>query len=410
MAPFVGRDRDPARPAARVPGAHRRARLLSAQDGVSPGHLPPGRARAVHRARRLHPGHRQPHLHGRRQQRAGLRRRAPPSTPRSIHCGLHVRARCRSRSASSSSGALRPGVHRQGRDAAHPRYTTPGAQETLDRVMEFGGPGLARAVAWTSARRWPTWPPSAARAAGHLRGRRRDRCDWIAARRPGADVDALRGALRRARRGRASTTAACTRSTSRAIEPMVADARRPGPRHPLRPDQRRARRRARRGARSTSPTAAPAPPARRTTSTCTPPCCGRPSTRGRARGGRACASSSSSAREAVERYARGAGLPRASSSATGVRGDRARAAAPASAAGPGVSETRRAGDGLARSTATSRAAAGPGRLYLASPLTVAASAVEPDASSAWNPRACSRTSALSPRYGSPLPRPARGEA
>jgi 3-isopropylmalate/(R)-2-methylmalate dehydratase large subunit len=38
-------------------------------------HLPPGRARAVPRPRRLRAGHRQPHLHGRRIQRADLRRR-----------------------------------------------------------------------------------------------------------------------------------------------------------------------------------------------------------------------------------------------------------------------------------------------------------------------------------------------
>ena len=41
-------------------------RDYSARDGVSPGHLPHGGPRADHRAGRLHPGHRQPHLHGRR--------------------------------------------------------------------------------------------------------------------------------------------------------------------------------------------------------------------------------------------------------------------------------------------------------------------------------------------------------
>ena len=67
-------------------------------------HLPPGRARAVHRARRLRPGDRQPHVHGRRQRRARVgRRRDRVRGARAL--GAHLHGGARSRSASSSTGA-----------------------------------------------------------------------------------------------------------------------------------------------------------------------------------------------------------------------------------------------------------------------------------------------------------------
>ena len=54
--------------------AHTGVRDYSARGRCLAGYLPPGGSRAVRRPGRLHPGHGLPHLHGRWQQRADLRR------------------------------------------------------------------------------------------------------------------------------------------------------------------------------------------------------------------------------------------------------------------------------------------------------------------------------------------------
>ena len=170
---------------------HTGVRDYSARDGVSPGICHQVARERVRRSRRLHPGHRQPHLHGRRQQRADLGRRRdrvrgadPLRASRS--------SRCPSRSASSSTGELGAGVHGQGRDAAHPRstYAKPrGDAQPRDGVRR---PGARVAVDGRARDALPTWRPSARRASRHLRGRRRDaRLARRAARRT-RTVEALR--------------------------------------------------------------------------------------------------------------------------------------------------------------------------------------------------------------------------
>ena len=130
----------------------------SARDGVSPGICHTRGPRAAHRARRLHPGHGQPHLHGRREQRARLRRgRDGVRGARALR--LHVRRGAR--------------VHPVRADRPPGQRTSTAKdvmlfilaeyakkQMTLDRVMEFGGPGLGRCPP-TSARPSPTWRRSA---------------------------------------------------------------------------------------------------------------------------------------------------------------------------------------------------------------------------------------------------------
>ena len=220
MARFLARDPDPARPAARVPEAHRRARLQRAGRRLSPGICHQVAREADHRARRLHPGDGQPHLHGRRRQRAGLRRRrhgvrgaraerASPSwrCPRSIRFELVGRAAARR--------------DRQGRDAAHPPALRPAAEDARPHHgVRRRGP--ARARRWTSARRWPTWPPSAARARASARPTTRRRAG-SPRRRPGADLDALRARFVAPDAGRGLRRRRAHASTCGAIEPMVAD-------------------------------------------------------------------------------------------------------------------------------------------------------------------------------------------
>jgi hypothetical protein len=82
---------------------HRRARLLGRGRRLA-RHLPRGGARADDRARGLRPGHRQPHLHGGRQQRPHLGRGRRPSTPPRLQRASRS-SRCRSRSASSWSAS-----------------------------------------------------------------------------------------------------------------------------------------------------------------------------------------------------------------------------------------------------------------------------------------------------------------
>ena len=145
----------------------------------------------------------------------------------------------------------------------HPRRPTRSAQETLDRVMEFGGPGPARALAGRARDARQHGDRVLGQGRRRARATRR-RSRWIAARRPGRRRRGAARQGRRARPGRRLRTAACTRIDLVArSSPMVAHARRPGPRasRPI-PTNGALRRRARRGARSTSPTAARAPPAR----------------------------------------------------------------------------------------------------------------------------------------------------
>ena len=110
---------------------------------------------------------------------------------------------------------------------------------TLDRVMEFGGPGLRVALA-RRARHARQHGDRVLGQGGRRRGRRGDARSGSPRAGPGADVDALR-ARTVVRPTRARTTrAASTRSTSSAIRPMVATPGDPAQRHPLRPDERRA--------------------------------------------------------------------------------------------------------------------------------------------------------------------------
>ena len=107
-------------------------------------HLPHRRARADHRARRLHPGHRQPHLHGRRGRRARLRRRRDRvrgARPRRLHLRRGARV-----DPLRAARQLRPGV--TAKDVMLYILANHAKQQlTLDRVMEFGGPGLRVALA-----------------------------------------------------------------------------------------------------------------------------------------------------------------------------------------------------------------------------------------------------------------------
>ena len=227
MAPFAREDRDAARPAARVPARTRACATTRREGRRLARHLPPGRARAVHRPGRLHPGDRQPHVHGRRQQRARVGRRR--DRVRGAHPrGLHVRRGARVDPLRARRASCAPDVHGQGRDAPHPATLREARGRRSTASWSSAGRGSRRSR-WTSARRWRTWRPSARRAAGHLRGRRGDASRGSPRAGPAPTRDAIRAQLRRARPGRATTPAACTRSTSSTIEPMVA--------HPGDPDR-----------------------------------------------------------------------------------------------------------------------------------------------------------------------------
>ncbi len=121
-------------------------------------------------------------------------------------------------------------------------------QETLDRVMEFGGPGPRVAL----ARRARHAGQHGDRVLGQGRRRARPtrrRSRWIAARRPGRDAStALRAQVRRARPGRRLRR---RRARDRPRRRSARWWRRPGDPdqgHPVGSDQRRLRRRARRRA------------------------------------------------------------------------------------------------------------------------------------------------------------------
>ena len=119
-----GQDPDAARSAARVSAAHGLPRLLGERQHLA-RHLPRGGARIHHRSGRLHSGHRQPHLHGRREQRAGLgRRRHRIREPRAlrIHAGggfgvdpLRARGIAAGERHGQRRDALHPSELRQGR-------------------------------------------------------------------------------------------------------------------------------------------------------------------------------------------------------------------------------------------------------------------------------------------------------
>ena len=232
MAPLRPRSRCCAT-AARVPAAHRACATTPRQDGVSPGHLPPGRARAVHRAGRLHPGDRRHTCMGGGEQRARLGRRrdrvrgagrtraSPPS-------------RCPSRSASSSTGRLRPNV--TAKDVMlHILRRYAKREETLDRVMEFGGPGVSR-CSMDERATLANMATECSAGGGDLRGRRGDlRLDR------GRGVDAPSRSRRSAPASSRpipvrTTTAASTGSTS------SADRRRWSPSPAIPPTGRRMRR------------------------------------------------------------------------------------------------------------------------------------------------------------------------
>ena len=163
-------------------------------------------------------------------------------------------------------GALRPGV--TAKDvmlyilANHAK-----PQQTLDRVMEFGGPGLRVAV----ARRARDPGQHGDRVLGQgrrRRGRRRDaRLDRARIGRAPPSTT-LRAQVVAPDRGAEYAGGVHTIDLS-TIRPMVATPGDAAQGHPLRSDQRRLHRARSATCASTSPTAARAPPARKTTSTCT---------------------------------------------------------------------------------------------------------------------------------------------
>ncbi|GIR77142.1 MAG: hypothetical protein CM15mP79_0790 [Methanobacteriota archaeon] len=143
---------------------------------------------------------------------------------------------------------------------------------TLNRSMEFGGPGLA-SFPWTSAPPCATWPQNAAPAPASARPTSCSTPGWASACRTSTSTRSApwRSLLTRAR----STTVACTSSTSTpsnpwSLIPATPIAASPQTR-PTAPTWRTSTR-----SPSTSPTAARARPARKTTSPTTPRCARRP--------------------------------------------------------------------------------------------------------------------------------------
>ena len=159
-------------------------------------HLPRGRARADHRSRRLHPGHRQPHLHGRRQQRARLgrrRHRVRRPRPLRLHAGGGARVDpLRARPARCSQDVTAKDVMLyillQPREAAAHARPRHGVRRPRPALAVAGRARHARQHGHRvrGARR-PSSKPT----------RRRSR--WIAAMRPGVDVERAEGARRGAR-------------------------------------------------------------------------------------------------------------------------------------------------------------------------------------------------------------------
>ena len=192
---------------------------------------------------------------------------------------------------------------------------------------------------------------------------------WIAARRPGVAVAGAARARRRPRSRRDYAGGVHTIDLS-TIRPMVATPGDAAQGYPVRPDQRRLHRRARRRAPSTSPTAARAPPAKKTTSRCTPASCRRRPPPASA-SPTASTSTSSSARATSRTFA----APRLSQGLPGHRrqGHLARLRR-LHRLRPGRLRQRQAGHRLGDQPQLP-GPLGPGQLYLASPLNVAASAV-----------------------------------
>ena len=222
-------------------------------------HLPPGGARAVHRAGRLHPGHRQPHLHGRRQQRARLGMGATEYAGL-VHSGftfVEVPESIRF----ELNGRLGPGV--TAKDVIlYILATTPSAGDARpgDGVRGRGLASLSMDERATLANM-----ATECSASGDLRGRRGD-VRWM---RAAAGSRQGRCARARGRPDPAPTTPAGCTDRPRGDRADGRPPRRPRPRHPLDPTNGAASPSSARS-RSTSPTAAPAPPARRTTSTSRP--------------------------------------------------------------------------------------------------------------------------------------------
>ena len=210
-------------------------RNYSAQGRRLARHLPPGRARAVHRSGRLRAGDRHPHLHGRRVGRAGVgRRRDRVRGPRLL--GLHAVAVPES-IRFELTGKLRPGV--TAKDVMlHILATYAKREETLNRVMEFGGEGLfalspdERATLANMA--------TECSARGAVMEVDDTMLRWIAACAPGVDVDALRAQGRHARSRRAVRRRRA-RDRSREDPADGRAARRSRPRHRERSEERRAR-------------------------------------------------------------------------------------------------------------------------------------------------------------------------
>jgi homoaconitase/3-isopropylmalate dehydratase large subunit len=225
-------------------------------------------------------------------------------------------------------------------------------QKTLDRVLEFGGPGLST-LSMDERATLANMATECTARSGLCEGDEQT-VAWIQARRPGTSAQALRARLVRPDPGAVYDGGVHTIDLG-ALEPMVAH---PGdPDRGVPSDPRTASwcgAWARSG--STSPTADRAPRASATTSTCTPRSCARR----RPRAGawpRACASTSSSAAWTSSVTPRSA----ATSSCSGPRASRSSGpgAAPASAAGPG-SPSAPTRSPSRPSTATTRGAAGRG--------------------------------------------------
>ncbi len=278
---------------------HTGVRDFSARGRRLARHLPRAGAHAHGRAGRLHPGDRQPHLHGRRQQRADLgsrRHRVRGAGSLRLHPGRGARVdplRARRRASATNVTAKDLMLH------ILLRFAKP--QATLNRVMEFTGPG----VSTLSMDERATLANMATECTARERHRRGRRGDLPLARRPGARAPTSRRLRARAVEPDAGAEYAGGVHTHRPRRDP-ADGRPSGrsrPRHRLRSDQRRAGRGRSARCRSTSPTAAAAPPARSTTCSSTTrsrrkrstPACG---------WRRASSSSSSAARSRSNDYAR----------------------------------------------------------------------------------------------------------
>ena len=364
---LLAEDPGPARPAARLPAARPGVQDYSAHDGVSPGIC-----HSVARERIIEPGDfiQATDSHtcmggangalaygvGRDRIRGARARRASRSSrcPEAIRFELGRPPRRRG--------------HGQGRDAPHPGHAREAAGDARPRD------GVRRAGARVAlARRAGDARQHGHRVLGQGGRGRGGRGDAALDRRAPARDFAWRSCARKvvaARSAARSTPAACTRSTSARSGPWWrrrATRRRASP--PIRPTAPSSPTSAR--CPSTSPTAAVLH--RGQGSGPRPVREGDAGGAGRRGGSRpASTSTSSSGRTAVEEYARGRGYVDVFEQ-TGVRVIHPGCGA-CIGCGPGVS-SRRSRSPSPPSTATTRTARAPASLYLASPLTVAASAV-----------------------------------